>query len=470
MKNYKKHLLILLELFLFLKLTYSLEPVRCVLHIHSNYTDDDNYTFNEITELCKLKKIDCVIFTDVGLIKISYGIKPFQNIIKKSVEKKSVFKVGLKKYLDEIKDLEIKNKDLIIIPGLEISPYYYWTYDKTKFVINNWHKHILVFGVEDKNFYQQLPIIENEFFSGKIKGWKIIFISIILATVIFVKLKVIRYVLTILLFTLFFVWFPFKSLTFNQYKDYGELPYQNLFNYITKFAPKNSVTIWAHPDAPNYQDETLEGKYYNKFEIYTKTFPYGESLLKTYGYDGFAIFAEGYKTTGKIGGYWDQVLIKYCLGEYPKPVWCYSEVDFTKTSNPIDSRQNIVFVKNKNKSEIISSLKTGKFYSLCRGESCELKLVDFDFFSGNNHGFFGDTIKYDGPCYIKFKIDCEQPKKVKVQVIKNGKLVESTTSFTPYNFKFVDLENLDNKKNYYRIVIESDYPNTIVTNPIFVEK
>lgn len=437
----------------------SYQKISCVLHVHSEFSGS-KYKIEDIVGLAKENSIDCVVLTDHFLQKVEFGIWPFRKIFKKSVNLNSVMKIGAKKYLEQIDKLNRSQSNLILIPSVEITPHYFWETEDDSLVIKNLHKHMLVVNLDNEKLYYQLPVVGNQVNAGRFNIfslWPILllFVGILLRSKFLILLSIIFLAIN----------FPYKYLPFDEYKDNGELPYQNLINYIYRSTDK--VIIWAHPEAPNFEKKYLL-KTIKKLKIYTQTLPYFESLLKTYNYDGFSIFAEGYRKVGNIGGIWDKVLVEYCEGKREKPVWCYSEVDFGETSDPIYVRKNIVYVKEKSKENIVSALKNGNFYALWRDKDKELVLENFKFCGeevlfGETYNKNVDNIKIEFE--VKFNNNSLLP--LKVFVIRNGEVVFKKEGVAFLNVCFE--EKKPNKKSYYRIFIESNYPNMLATNPIFVE-
>jgi len=454
---------------LFAQQSYNLSftTVSCVLHIHSNFSSGKN-SIEEIVDLAKQHNIDCVVLTDHFLRKVEYGLWPFRGVIKKSMSSPSVMKIGVEKYLSKIEEMNKKQKDVIVIPGLEITPHYFWSIEENSLVINNLHKHMLIIGLDKKNLFYSLPVIGNESNAGKIRilsFWPIVFILL----GIFFKSKF------LVIFSIIFlaINYPFKYLPFDQYKNYSELPYQNLINYINsipQYYGTNSIApliVWAHPEAPNYEKKYLL-KTIRKLKIFTQTIPYGESLLKTYDYNGFGIFAEGYRDVGGVCKIWDNILTEYCKGIRKRPVWCYSEVDFGESSDPLYVRKNILYVKDKNYRSIIEALKNGNFYALWRNEDKELLLKNFKVCSQS--AMFGEKYKLNSSdVVLEFEVEFSDnsSSEVEIFIISNNAVVYRQKTFTPAKIYFKDSK--PNKFSYYRIYIESKYPHKIATNPIFIE-
>ncbi|MCS7230979.1 MAG: hypothetical protein RMJ67_02420 [Elusimicrobiota bacterium] len=457
-----KKLFFFLYLSLLIKFCFceDLIKLNCILHIHSEFSGS-KYSINQIVEIAKQNKIDCVILTDHFLQKVEFGVWPFRNIIKKTYSGPSVMNLGIEKYLNEIDYINKKQQDVIVIPAVELTTHYFWSTEKDSLVINNLHKHLLIVGLSNKNYYLKMPILGNEINIKKFNlksFWPIllVFFSLLL------KSKFLFVVSLILLLSNF----PFLEKKYHQYKNFDEKPYQEFINYINSLKT-NSIIIWAHPEATNYEDKKIL-KTIKKLKIYTQTKPYYESLLKTFNYDGFSIFAEGYRKVGNIGGIWDEVLKEYCEGKRNSPIWCYSEIDFVENNFSFFIRKNIVFTKQKNKESILSSLKNGNFYAVWRDDKKELIISDLKISSqpvvfGGRYKFDKEVLTFEFNVYFSNN----ENKNIKVCIIKNGDLIYETKDITPKKIVFSD--NKPQNLSYYRIWIESEYPHMLATNPIFVE-
>jgi hypothetical protein len=132
------------------------------IHI-SSVVSDGKYSIAEIVKTAKENKIKIVIVTDRDLMKWEYGLWPLRNIIKKTVEANSIFKYGIGRYLKDIENIQKANQDILLIAGLESAPFYYWqgsAFDNS-LKMYNWHKHILVMGLDTAIDYKNLPSIGN---------------------------------------------------------------------------------------------------------------------------------------------------------------------------------------------------------------------------------------------------------------------------------------------------------------------
>lgn len=383
---------------------FASEKLSCVIHVHTTVSSG-KYTFERIAELAKNKNVDVVVFTDHDIMKFEYGIFPFR-IYKKSIELPSVFKYGIDKYLKRIEDVNKKFPTLILIPGVESAPYYFWTgsFFKNNLTINNWYKHILVIGLKNTEDYKNLPIISNPYFKTE----------------------------------------------YNQYdKNLLEKPYQDFINYVNS---KEGLTFWAHPEA----------KKIDKFgRITVLSSPHPMDLIETKDYTGFAAFWEGCKEITKPGNYWDEVLIDYCKGRREKPIWAIGELDYKEEGESgtyINSIQNILTVKKKTREECLSSLREGKFYVLLSGKSGGLSLDEFSV----------SRVKSD-IAKIKIKITSANQKILTIRLIYMGNLIKIFERETPVDLSYIHNIDTNIKKSFYRIEVEANDGSKIISNPLFTD-
>lgn len=116
-----------------------------LIDIRSTFSDG-SYSIEELIKMSKDRGFDVVVFTDHDRMEMEYGLFPLRNIIRKRVEYSSVLKGGVRNYLDTIKDMARKYPDMILIPGVESAPFYYWTGSpfKRNLTAHNWEKHLLL--------------------------------------------------------------------------------------------------------------------------------------------------------------------------------------------------------------------------------------------------------------------------------------------------------------------------------------
>ena len=135
-------------------------------------------TLQEVAELARAKAIDTVIFGDQARDSLEYGLVPLERIIRKRSEHSSILTVGASAYISEINDNDRQLEETLLIPGTEVSPFYYWTGNvfKDTLVANNAGKHLFVVGLNAPEFYEQLPILDSNFSKRYFSEYQNIFI------------------------------------------------------------------------------------------------------------------------------------------------------------------------------------------------------------------------------------------------------------------------------------------------------
>ncbi len=476
--------------FYFLLTIFSLEaqseefiPLRVIFHINSNISEGQ-YSLSEIAKIAKEEGIGGVIFTDKALLKWEYGLWPLRNVIKKKLEDSSVFKYGLHNYLQDIRRLRKEFPNLVLIEGLEVAPFYYWEGSPLRGNLRmyNWHKHLLVLGLKEKD-YKYLPIIGN--FRGLVKNfsfyklWPVLLMG---AGFILIRKKRYKYkdfqgrvwgksspafkfsgFLCMGLGVLFFInnW-PFVNLRYTQYDGDLEIkPYQEFINYVRD---KGGLVFWAEPEA-----ET-RGKFRG---IHFESKSCVEEFLHTQGYSGFCVFYDGYKEIGRPGGAWDRVLLEYCRDIRDNPAWAIGGLSFERgdLSRAIRDLQTVVLAKRKDKASVLEALKKGRFYVIRGINSLDFLLEDFSLVSDlAQKARLGEVLRGKRQVAINIKASSlkEKIKKVNLKIIKNGKIIKEIQVEVPFFVSFYDY-NLRRPKSYYRLEIKAKGLH-LITNPIFVER
>ena len=486
-KNYRITSVLLILLFVF----FSAQPfcsgetkqLRAAIHTHSTVSGG-KYSLEDLSKIAKDKDIDVLIITDHALIKAEYGIPLFRNFLRLPITLNSIIKYGPDKYLDEIDAINKKNQDVIVIPGSEISPFYYWTGNifKKDLTINNWQKQILVVGYKNKKEIKNLPIASNNVFSPDILKfltllWSIVFIIIgikiyavkkdrelkLELQTLRIKKRPYKKIGTVLIIFGVMSFFNGTLGIWRKYElyrgDIGISPYQNLIDYVNK---NNLLCFWSAPEASS--NKVLKG-------VTIRTKPYPNDLLQSKDYTGFGILYEGYRNVGGIGGVWDKTLNEYCGGKRKNPVWAIGEVDFhgNEPRKQINSVQTVLLNCKREKHAVLSAFKNGNMYALYRRKDYSLILEDFKIILEDNTSYsMGQTVTTQKRFNILIRLSCSDGKEreITVNLIKNGALFKKIQAKIPFTRIISDMP--DTKMSYYRLDIREKYPNIIMSNPVFV--
>ncbi|MFH1367776.1 MAG: hypothetical protein ABII64_01490 [Elusimicrobiota bacterium] len=441
-----------------------MRQVSCIVHIQSSFSGKSTESFSDILKQSRALGIDAVVFNEKDMMRWEYGLWPFRNIMKRTVQDNSVLLLGPARYLGAMKNASRDFPDMVVIPGVESAPFYCWKGNPLagNLQLLGWHKHMLVIGMEKPEDYENLPLVSNP----KAGAFNLLMfwpLAVIAGGMILRKRRTLAALLVFTGTLLLINNYPFRYFEFSQYSHgYGEKPYQKLIDYVDK---KGGLTFWAHPEAVNWETPRRFGS------ITVSTQRYPQSILDTVGCTGFAIFSQGWREAGKPGGYWDQALAEYCGGFREKPVWAIGEIDYDANSYPLNQIQNILWVKEKTKEAVLQSLKNGNYYVTWRNMKWGFKLSGFSLSSGRNKAVCGEEIKYAGPVRARMVITAtdSQKHKTTVRIIRNGKVDKLIIAQTPVEIVYEDSEKLPDQMNFYRFMIEGGYP-ILATNPVFVKR
>ncbi len=446
--------------------------VAGLIDLRTTYSDG-THDLIFLIDLAKERGFEVLFINDHDRMAMEYGIFPFRNIIRKREELPSINSRGAEQYFQGIKLAAQQHPEIILIPGSETAPFYYWTGSpfKKNLTAHNWERHLLIMGLENPQDYKNLPILHNGFsalYTRQLTSLSIMFlILILLGFAIALKRGYFRILGIVILVNASFMlieYHPFKSSLFDQYSgDQGYLPYQELVDYVRD---KGGMTFWTHPEA-------TAGMNARKGPITVHTPPHPEALLMTKDYTGFGTIYGTWITATEPGREWDRVLLEYCRGERNIPAWGISTADFHEEGGAGEKLGNyptVFMVKKKTKEEVLTALKEGRMYA-CRSSDNFRRFVLDDFsVSGSlstTRAIMGKTIKLDDKPKISIKISSSDKENyaINVRLIRSGELINTFTGTTPFVVNFEDDYVKPGKQIYYRL----DIPGMLVSNPIFVK-
>ncbi len=429
----------------------------------------------DLTKRAEDLGLDSIIINDHLLFEIEYGIFPFQHLIKYKKKLSSLQVTGVQNYFDEIKKVQKQIPGVIIIPGLEVSPFYWWS--KSLFngsiTVNHWEYHIGIIGMENPEVISNIPVVHNHF-TGPPANEKLIRVGILFLALIISFICKVIYKDSKLFGFLVFVnlllvinYFPYAGPEINIYsKPLDDIkPSQKVIDYVKEHG---GISVWHHMEAINGI-----GKKGN-INIYTPKHP--EDLLKT---DGFTAFQGQYEDAIHItdpGKQWDQTLMEYANGKREAPPWTFGGLDYhgvTARGPKLRNIKNVYWVKKKSKEEIIAAMRAGRFYTVRQGEDYRLILDNFSLFDPGlqKEAISGEMININGEPIVKIRISASNKKQESgtLNIIQDGKVVIEKKFTTPFesNFRMTSLKKDADNLSYVRLMIHGKRPNIIKTNPIF---
>ncbi len=469
-------------------------PAPGVLHLDSSISSGP-LSPEEIVRKVDEAGLKVAIFSDKDANKIEYGLFPFRNLLKKTEERASISRYGAGQYMERINAIAAHHPGMVILPGIETSPFYYWEgsifkslRDRTLFsgqsglTVRNWHKNILVYGLEKPEDYENLISVSNKkprvytLFSI-LYLWPLLLVlfglkrlfhktsyafSIAVAPVTATqqqpkrKLRVSSVIAIGVGAVLLLVNFPFSAPKFDQYHgDRGSAPYQDLIDYVNA---RGGLAFWSAPDITTAD--------YPMGPVTFKTAPFYHELLSTKDYTGFAVFAEGMKNSGIPGGVWDQVLTEYVNGKRAKPAWAIGEMDYEE-GDWMGETQTVFMVKKLDKQEVLDALKTGRIYAVTGSPKAPKPVLHcFQIWDDKTQAWaeMGQTAAVAKNTRIRLSLTPADPKQNgNLKIIREGAVVEMIEITGPVE-KILEFEyRKPSGKTYYRL----DYNGILISNPIF---
>lgn len=459
------------------------QQIPAAIEIASSVSDG-TYSAQRIVEIAKERGFKVVILADRDFMRWEYGLWPLRNVLKKTVEDPSISRYGFTAYLQMLKQVRQQYPDMLLLSGIESAPHYFWEGRpfSEKFVLRNWHKHLLSVGIENADDLRNVPVVGNQAMPRIIKSESIF--NVLIALIFFavgvallckarhrylgtvLRRHVVAGIACVLAGMLFSLNnYPFGEPIHDQYAFDGERPYQD---YITYIKNHGGLTFWMHPEVEN--TEKIGG-------VTIETLEYVLSLSQTYDYTGFAFFYDGLKQIGVPGGLWDEILQEYCRGARKAPVWAIGGLGFEKGDlhNASNDLRTMLFVERFDTESVMDALRLGRMYTnrgkLSAGFIFDTCLIQ-DTASSVEAGM-GQEVSLQGDPRVVLKgyfLD-GHTQSCTIQLIRNGTVVERFSVDIPFDFTWEDhaAPAGSDVKQYYRIEIIAEGLHCIA-NPIFVRR
>ena len=446
-----------------------------VIHVHSTFSSG-KYSIGELVSRAENKGLEVLLLTDTYQAVMEYGLFPFQNLIKKREERRSVMKAGPEKYLAEIERFNRQQQSVIIIPGVESSPFYYWTGNPfgKGLTAHDFHKDMLIVGMSNPDDYYSLPSLHGSmstrYVMDLLPGFLIFLAAFILSIYLVYQKGLLRIggiVVAIISLALMINHHPFKSSRFDSHHgEQGAAPHQDTIDIAHS---RGGLTFWAHPESNRYKNGFQVGP------VKMMTAPYAEALVTTQNYTGFAALYGDTTTATKPGRHWDRVLLQFCNGERARPVWGIAGSDFKEEKNGhgMDDFLTVFLVKNRDAGDVLKSLERGRVYAVRKSGEFRLSLNEFRIADevSRRKAIMGEELRSDGQPIVEGKISATDGGRygVSVMINRGGVIVWSFEGQTPLKFRFVDHEQWSGK-TFYRLDVSGKKAGKLLSNPIFVER
>ncbi|NOY70508.1 MAG: hypothetical protein GXP53_13665 [Deltaproteobacteria bacterium] len=449
--------------------------VPAVIHIHTTFSSG-SYTIDELVEKAAAEGIGCLVLTDHDRVEMEYGLFPFRNIVKAWESRPSVLSAGAGKYLDAIFTVNARQKNVLVIPGVQSSPFYYWTGIPLpgKLTAHDFRKELLILGMDSPGDYRGLPIMNNgpslRYTMELLPG----FLAFAAAFAGFLLLS--RYpghagrfgmVLAVFSFLLMIDNLPFKSSLYDAYHgDRGIAPFQEEIDYANQHG---GLVFWAHPES-NYSPK---GRSFGPIRLETP--PYTDALFDSDNYTGFSAIYGDEITFTTPGAGWDQLLAAFCRGERKRPPVGIAGADFHMEygGEKLDTYQTVCLVHEKSARQILDSLARGRCYALFKKKGACMVLDRFglaDEKSGRT-AVMGQILTAVGGSVISGRISASDNGRypIRLRLVCDGRVVREISDETPVVFSTLFPKTTGQPLAFCRLDAESPALGRLLSNPVFVK-
>jgi len=444
-----------------------------VIHVHSTFSSG-KYSIGELVSRAEDKGLEVLILTDHNQVVMEYGLFPFRNLIKKREERKSVLQAGPENYLADIQRLNKQQQSVLIIPGIQSSPFYYWSGNPfgKGLTAHDFRKELLIIGMHSPDDYYGLPLLHGRlgtrYTKDLLPGFLIFLAAFVLSIYLISqkgKIGIGGFLIAVLSLAMMVNHHPFQSSRFDPYHgDQGAAPYQDVIDYARS---KGGMVFWAHPES-NY---SKKGVQMGPVKMMTDHYP--DALIDSENYTGFAALYGDSITATKAGMHWDLALSEYCSGIRAHRVWGIAGADYHTEENGVelDTYQTVFLVENRESKDVLKALELGRFYAVRKAGGFRLSLDQFQIKDVQNghKAIMGEEIRVDGSPVVEGRLSATDGGRhpVAVSIIRGGKPAWAFDGETPLNFQFVDFEPWSGK-TFYRLDASGKEAGQLLSNPIFV--
>jgi hypothetical protein len=461
------------------------QQLLATVHVHSTASTGE-LTVEALAERAEQLGLDVLILTDNFSLRYEYGLWPLPGLLKHRVSFPSVLEYGIERYVDEIVAVQSRHPKLIILPGVEVAPYYYWTGSLVgrTLTMHNAQRNLLVLGLTKPEDYRSLPASGNPAsytfdWRGAVNGAPMLLV--VPAVWLWRPLRrgadrrslrrTVACILIVLGVALVANAWPLSQPAFSSYDDQlGYRPYQALINDVRA---KGGLVFWSMTEARDFH-EYAAGPLGT---VTVKTEPHPEALLQTTGYTGFGGLYQDGRTIIKPGELWDRLLQLPAHEERPTPV-LIGELAFHGLSDAGKDLHRLVtalWVKERTVAGVLEALRAGHAYAVGDGDQhVQLRLNEFQVVcqGGTKSASIGDRLDPAGARDLMVHLSVTATDRgrhpVKVRVIRSGQVLAQLAGETPFRVDWPDTSVPTAERMTYRVEITGS--GELLSNPIFVGK
>ncbi|NOS79060.1 MAG: hypothetical protein HOP35_14060 [Nitrospira sp.] len=465
-------------------------PLRVAIHVHST-ASTGTVSLEALAARAEQQGLDAIVLSDNFSLEYEYGLQPLPGLLKKAVSFPSVLSYGIERYLDEIKTVQARHPQLVIVPGVEVAPYYYWTGSlwRGDLTMHDAQRNLLVLGLTTAEGYRALPARGNPA-SFTVDGASLANIAPLLLVVpaLFLwkprrqlvegwrepigaaRRTVAACCLVLAVATLVNAW-PLGTPPFSSYEPQGYRPYQAVLDAANQ---RGAVVLWSMTEARDLQSHAFGPL----GTVTVRTDAHPEALALTSGYAGFGGLYQDTRMVTAAGGLWDQVIQAHRGTAQSAVPTMIGEIAFhglADKGKDLDRVVTTVFAKERSVGGVLEAIRSGHAYAVAEGDHrVMLTLDEFSLGCDCDQATVGIGERVALPsgshavAAVRLSARDGKPHPVTVRVIRSGEIIGVTTAETPVAYHVADTQPVPDGGAYYRLEVVGQ-SGELLTNPVYVD-
>jgi hypothetical protein len=469
-------------------------PMVAAVHVHST-ASTGTLTLEALAERAERLGIDAILLTENLVLRYEYGLRPFEQSVKVQRSFPSLAMYGIGRYLREVAAVQARHPTVLLIPGVEVAPHYYWTGSLfgRNLTMHDAQRNLLIFGLMNEAAYRTLPALGNEESYGTDRRWFAGLLPVLLfgsaiwmgyprsrsglvnhtanrRSGVTIGLALLMMVVSGIL--LYNAW-PLREPAFSQYdEDLGFRPYQAL---IGRVALQGAVALWSLPEAKDFRTVSFGPL----GTVTIKTDPHPDALMLTEGYAGFGGLYQEARSAQVPGGIWDQLINLYQTKQRPQRPAMVGEIAFHSPDHAekeLDQVLTVLWVQQRTPEGILDALRQGRAYAVERyAKGFRLQLDEFQINTDSSpfRTTVGSVVRRIGaePVRILVRLSAtdQAAHPVTLRVIRSGQVLATNKGRTPLEFQMTDETITPDQPAAYRLEAAGGGVGELLSNPIYIE-
>lgn len=466
-------------------------PLRVAIHVHST-ASTGTLSLEALATRAEEQGLDGLVLSDNFSLQYEYGLWPFHHLVKKTISYPSVLSYGLDRYLQEIQSVQARHPGLVIVPGVEVAPFYYWTGSlwQGDLTMHDAQRNLLVLGLASAEDYRALPARGNaaSFAIDAAGVAKLTPMLLVIPALLLWRprrrkgdgwrepIGLMRRAgaaccLVLAVASLVNAW-PVGTPPFSSYEArLGYRPYQALLDAANE---RGATVLWSMTEARDFQTHSFGPL----GTVTVRTDAHPEALVLTHRYAGFGGLYQDTRTVTAAGGLWDRVIQAH--RETPTSVapTMIGEIAFhglADAGKDLDRVVTTVFARERTVAGILEAIRSGHAYAVAEGDHRVMLTLD-EFSLGCDcpqpAAGIGEHVALpsDSHTVAMVRLSARDGKShpVTLRLIRSGEIVSVTKAETPVTYRWADAQAPSEHGAYYRVEVVGQ-SGELLTNPIYVD-